>query len=218
MKSFVVIGCGRFGTSIAKTLYELGNEVMAIDICQESINEISEYVTVAVQANIMSEKVLQDIGIDNFDVAIISIGSNLESSVMATLTAKEMGIKKIVAKAHSEIHSRLLYKIGADRVVFPERDMGIKLAHSLASGNILDFIELSPKYNIIEVRAIGEWENKSLADLSLGSEYSINVMAIKSKDGIKVSPSGQDIIYKDDILVIMGNIEDITMIEKKYGE
>lgn len=218
MKSFVIIGCGRFGASIAKTLYGLGNEVMVIDASQKVINEISEYVTVAVQANIMSEKVLQDIGIDNFDVAIISIGSNLESSVMATLIAKEMGIKKIVAKAHSEIHSRLLYKIGADRVVFPERDMGIKLAHSLASGNILDFIELSPEYNIIEVRAIREWENKSLAQLNLGSEYSINVMAIKDKKGIKVSPSGEDVIYKDDILVIMGRIKDITKIEKKYGE
>lgn len=218
MKSFVVIGCGRFGTSVAKSLYGLGYEVMAIDISKETIEEISECVTIAVQADIMSEQVLRNLGISNFDIAIVGIGSDLESSVMATLIAKDLGIKKVVAKAHSEMHSKILYKIGADKVIFPERDMGIKIAHSLASDNILDFIELSPEYNILEVRAIKEWENKSLQELKLGSKYSINVMAVKDKKGIKVSPSGEDIINKDDILVIIGNVDDIKKLEKRFGE
>lgn len=217
MKSFLVIGCGKFGTSIAKSLYDLGNEVMAIDISEKSIEEISEHVTVAVQADIMSDQVLNSLGISNFDVAIVAIGSDLESSVMATLIAKESGIEKVIAKAQSEIHSKILYKIGADKVIFPERDMGLKLAHSLSSDNILDFIQLSPEYNILEVVAIKEWENKSLAELNLGAKYSINVMAIKDKNGIKVSPSGEDMIYKDDILVIIGNVDDIKKIEKRFG-
>lgn len=217
MKSFVVIGCGRFGTSIAKSLYELGNEVMAIDISKKTIDEISENVTVAVQGDVMSDHMLKDLGISNFDVGIIGIGSNLQSSIMATLVTKELGVKKVIAKAHSELHSKILYKIGADKVIFPERDMGIKLAHNLTSGNILDFIELSPDYNILEVRAIEEWEDKSLKELKLGAKYSINVIAIKSPGGIKVSPSGEDMVYKDDVLVIVGNIDDIKNLEKRFG-
>ena len=218
MKSFAVIGCGRFGSSIARTLYNLGNEVMAIDINEERVQEISEEVTHAVQADIMDENVLKDLGLRNFDVVIVSIGSDIEASIMATLIAKELGVKRVIAKALSDIHGKVLYKIGADKVIFPERDMGIKVAHNLVSTNILDFIELSPDYSILEITAIEEWENKSLEQLRLPTKYGINVMAIKRENTINVSPNGEYIISKGDILVVIGSTVDIKKIEQKAGE
>ncbi len=218
MKSFAVIGCGRFGSSIARTLYNLGNEVMAIDISEERVQEISEEVTHVVQADIMDESVLKDLGLRNFDVVIVSIGSDIEASIMATLIAKELGVKRVIAKALSDIHGKVLYKIGADKVIFPERDMGIKVAHNLVSTNILDFIELSPDYSILEITAIEEWENKSLEQLRLPTKYGINVMAIKRENTINVSPNGEYIISKGDILVVIGSTVDIKKIEQKAGE
>jgi len=189
MKSFVVIGCGRFGTSVAKTLYTLGNEVLAIDKSEEIIQEISDGVTHAVQADAIDESVLKELGLRNFDVAVISIGSDLEASIMATLVAKELGIKRVIAKAQSDLHGKVLYKIGADKVIFPERDMGVRVAHNLASTNILDFIELSPDYSILEVTALREWEDKTLAQLKLSLKHGINVMAIKRGTNFMVSPT-----------------------------
>lgn len=218
MKSYVVIGCGRFGSSVAQTLFELGNEVMAIDISEENINEISDSVTHAVEADIMDESVLRNLGLSNFDVAIVAIGSDLEASVMATLVTKEIGIKKVIAKAQSELHSKILYKIGADKVVFPEQDMGARVAHNLTSTNILDFIELSPDYSMLEVKSIDKWNNKSLEELAIPARYSVNVMAIKRGRDIKVSPLGSDVVYRDDILVMIGNTESIEVLEKKLGE
>lgn len=218
MKSFAVIGCGRFGAAVARTLYGLGNEVLAIDISEEIIKEISDEVTHAVQADVMDETVLKDLGLRNFDVAIVAIGSDIEASIMATLVVKELGIKKVIAKALSDIHGKVLTKIGADKVIFPERDMGVRVAHNLASTNILDFIELSPDYSILEITALKEWEDKSLAQLRLSSKYGINVMAIKRGNTISVSPNGEVVIEKDDILVVIGSTNDIKRVEQRAGE
>ena len=217
MKSFVIIGCGRFGASVASTLYGLGNEVMVIDSCEDVIREISQEVTYAVCADAMDKKVLEDLGLSNFDVAIVAIGSDIQASIMATLVIKELGIKKVIAKAQSEIHKKVLDKIGADKVVFPERDMGIRVAHNLTSTNILDFIEVSPDYNIIELRALEEWENKTLAQLKLSNKYKLNVIAIKREDEVTVSLTGESKILEDDVLVVIGNTEDIKRAEKKVG-
>ena len=218
MKSFVVIGCGRFGSSVARTLYDLGNEVMVIDISEDAIREISEEATYAVQADAMDEAVLKDLGLRNFDVAVISIGSDIEASIMATLVVKELGIKRIIAKAQSELHRKVLDKIGADKVIFPERDMGVRVAHNLTSTNILDFIELSPNYSIIEITTIEEWEDKTLGQLKLSTKYGLNVMAIKRGNKITVSPSGEIMIEKDDVLVVIGSMTDIKKVEKKAGD
>lgn len=215
MKSFVVIGCGRFGTSVATTLHSLGKEVLAIDCSEEKVQDISRQVTHAVQANVMDESVLKDLGISNFDVAIIAIGSDLEASIMATLVAKELGIKHVVTKAQSKLHAKILVKIGADKIIFPERDMGVRVAHNLVSSNILDYIALSTDYGILEITALKEWANQSLAELKLSTKYGINVMVIKKKKEIKVPPSGQDIIENGDILVVIGATDDLSKIEKK---
>ncbi|WP_353092510.1 TrkA family potassium uptake protein [Tissierella praeacuta] len=218
MKSFVVIGCGRFGAAVARTLYSLGNEVLAIDISEEVIKELSDEVTHAVQADVMDEMVLMDLGLRNFDVAVVAIGSDIEASIMATLVVKELGIKKVIAKAQSELHGKVLNKIGADKIIFPERDMGVRVAHNLASTNILDFIELSPDYSILEIAALKEWEERSLAQLKLPTKYGINIMAIKRGNGISVSPNGEVTIEQGDVLVIIGSTKDIKRVEQKAGE
>lgn len=215
MKSFVVIGCGRFGQSVAKTLYKLGYEVLAIDKSQETVQLISDEVTHAVQADVMDENVLKELGLSNFDVAIVSIGSNLEASIFATLIAKEIGVPKVVTKAQSELHGKLLSKIGADKIVFPERDMGVRVAHNLVSTNILDFIELSPDYGILEITALEEWENKTLSQLRLSTKYGLNVMVIKKGKNIIVPPSADDLVEKEDTLVVIGSTKNINKIEKR---
>ncbi|CDF58472.1 potassium channel family protein [Thermobrachium celere] len=212
-KQFVVIGLGRFGSSIAKTLYSLGHEVLAIDKDEEVVQDISEYVTHAVQADATDEATLKSLGIRNFDIAVVTIGSDVQSSVLVTLLVKELGVKYVIAKAQNELHAKVLYKIGADRVVFPERDMGVRVAHNLCSSNILDYIELSPDYSIMEVTALEEWENKTLKELNLRTRYGINIMAIKRDNDINISPSAEDVIKKGDVLVVIGGTDDIKNIE-----
>lgn len=215
MKQFVVIGCGRFGTSVAKTLYNQGHDVLAIDSDEEIVQEISDSVTYAAQADVEDEGALKSLGIRNFDVAVISIGSNIQASIMATLIVKEMGVKTVIAKAQNNVHAKVLYKIGADKVVFPERDMGVRVAHNLVSANILDYIELSPDYSIVEIAAIDEWENKTLKELRLPTKYGINIMAIKQTDSMNVSPKADDIIKSGDILIVLGSNQDLNKLEKK---
>lgn len=215
MKSFVIIGCGRFGQSVARTLYKLGHEVLAIDKSQETVQLVSQEVTHAVQADVMDETVLKELGLSNFDVAVVSIGSNLEASIFATLMCKEIGVPKVVTKAQSELHGKLLSKIGADKIIFPERDMGVRVGHNLVSTNILDFIELSPDYGILEITALEEWENKTLSQLRLSIKYGLNVMVIKKESKVVVPPSASDLIEKDDILVVIGSTKDINKIEKR---
>lgn len=215
MRQFVVIGCGRFGASVAKTLYSLGYDVLAIDKSEERIQEISDSVTHAVQADAIDENALRTLGLRNFDVAIISIGSDIQASIMATLIAKELGIKKVIAKAQGELHGKVLYKIGADRVIFPERDMGVRVAHNLVSSNILDYIELAPDYSIVEIAVMEEWAGKTLRDLKLPTRYGINVMAIKHGKDINISPYADDVINADDVLIVIGNNEDLRKLEKK---
>ncbi len=212
-KQFVVIGLGRFGSSVARTLYALGNDVLAIDISEAAVQEISDSVTHAVQADGTDENVLKSTGIRNFDVAVIGMGDDVQGSIMATLLVKELGVKYVVAKAQSEIHAKVLYKIGADRVVFPERDMGTRVAHNLASSNILDYIELSSDYSIAEIAAIPDWVGKSLRELNMRSKYGMNVMAIKRNGDINISPGADDVILKDDVIVVIGGNEELNEIK-----
>ena len=161
-RQFIVIGLGRFGTSVAETLYSLGNDVLAVDFDEDVVQNISDKVTHAVQVDANDENSLRALGIRNFDCAVISIGTNIQSSILATLLVKELGVKYVITKATNALHAKVLYKIGANRVVFPERDMGVRVAHNLVSSNILDYIELSPDYSIAEVISPEEWHNKTL--------------------------------------------------------
>ncbi|QUH27154.1 TrkA family potassium uptake protein [Serpentinicella alkaliphila] len=215
LKQFIVVGCGRFGSSVARTLYQMGHDVLAIDADEDIVQHISEHVTHAVQADATDENSLRALGIRNFDVAVITIGADIQSSVMATLIVKELGIKYVVSKAQNEMHAKVLYKIGADRVVFPERDMGVKVAHNLVSSNILDFIELAPDFSIMEISALEEWYGKTLQDLNIRAKYGINVMAVKKKNNeINVSPIARDVIDEGDIMVVIGHNNDLKKLQR----
>lgn len=218
MKSFAIIGCGRFGSAVAKTLFDLGNEVLAIDGDMDVVDNIAGHVTHAIQADVMDEGVLKELGLSNFDVVIVSIGSDLQASIMATLIVKELGVSKIVAKAQSELHGKVLKKIGADKVIFPERDMGVRVAHNLTSNSIVDYIELSPDYSILEIEAIPRWFDKSLEELRLRNKYQVTVMAVKRGEEVNVSPGPKYQIQKGDILVALGASEAINEIAEEAGE
>lgn len=214
LKQFVVIGLGRFGLSLAKTLYDLGHDVLGIDIDEEIVQNVADSITHAVKADATDENVLKALGVRNFDVAVVSIGNDIQASILVTLILKEMGIKYVVAKAQNELHGKVLYKIGADRIVFPERDMGIRVAHNLTLSNILDYIQLSPEYSIIEISAISSWFNKSLSQLDIRRKYGLNVIAIKRDGDVIISPSGDDVILKGDVLAVVGKKRDIENMEK----
>ncbi|MBU3160511.1 TrkA family potassium uptake protein [Clostridium frigoris] len=212
-KQFVVIGLGRFGTSVAETLYALGNDVLAVDYDEEVVQNISDSVTHSVQVDANDENSLRALGIRNFDCAVIGIGDNIQSSILATVLVKELGVKYVITKATNALHAKVLYKIGADRVVFPERDMGERVAHNLVSSNILDYIELSPDYSIAEVVSPVEWNGKTLRELNIRAKYGISVMAIKRNNDIDISPSADNIIEPGDIIVAIGSIQELNTLE-----
>lgn len=204
-KQFIVIGLGRFGRSVAISLSQLGHEVLAVDTDGNKVQEISEDVTHAVQLDAMNEKALMEIGVKNFQTAIVSIGADIQANIFVAITLKQLGIEYIIAKAQNEKHASILTKIGVDKIVSPEQDMGRRLAHNLASTSILDFIELSPEYNVVEIQAPDSWFNKSLIEINLRAKYKINILAIKSEFGeINVNPAGQDTIKQNDIIIAIG--------------
>lgn len=215
LKQFAVLGLGRFGSSLAKTLYELGNDVLAVDEREDAVQDISESVTHAVQADATDESNLRSLGLRNFDVVVVAIGGDIQSSILVTLIVKELGVKYVVAKAQSELHAKVLYKIGADRVVLPERDMGLRVAHNLVSSNVLDFIELSSDYSIVEVAAPDGWKGKTIKELNIRRKYGLNVIAIKRNGEMNVSPQAEDTIEENDVLVVVGDNEGITRLENK---
>ncbi|AET66506.1 K+ transport system, NAD-binding component [Desulfosporosinus orientis DSM 765] len=205
-RQFVVIGLGRFGTSVARTLSELGHDVLAMDKNEQAVHTIMNEVTQAVQADGREEETLKALGVRNFDVAIVAMGDDLEANILITLMLKEMGIPKVVAKAQSSQHGKVLERIGADQIIYPEQDMGIRLAHNLIRPNVMEFIELSPDHSIFEITASPRFVKKTIGEADLRAKYGINVMAIKKKNGnIVVAPGADYLIEEKDILVIVGS-------------
>lgn len=215
MKSYIVFGCGKFGSSAAKTLSELGNEVMVVDINLDSIEEIADYVTTAIQCDVMDENATSEMGLKNFDAAVVAIGTNFEAAIMSTVLAKEAGIEYIVAKATSNRQALILKKLGADKIIFPERDMGVRVAHNLSASNLMDFIQLSPDYSIAEFLCPVTWVGKTLKQLNVRSKYKVTVLAIeRGNDDIKIDPYPDSLLQEGDVLVLLGKDEDIKEIEK----
>ncbi|MDD6794505.1 MAG: TrkA family potassium uptake protein [Clostridiaceae bacterium] len=217
-KQYVVIGLGRFGSSVATTLYSLGNDVLVIDKDENLIQDISDNVTHAIQMDATDENALKTIGIRNFDVGIVAIGHDIQSSIMVTLLLKEFGINYVAVKGNNEQHAKVLRKIGADRVILPEKDMGTRVAHSLVSTSMLDYIELSDEYSILEMKVPSEWHNKSLSELKLRRKYGINVIAIKNGKDINISPSAEGLLGEGDAIVAIGSAEDLAVLERKIAE
>ena len=215
MKSFVVIGLGRFGRSVARSLTELNYEVLAIDEDEELVQSIAGTVTHAVTGDCTDENVLKSLGIRNFDVAIVAIGQDMSTSIMVTLLLKELGVKYILAKAQNDLHSKVLERLGADRVVFPERDMGVRIAYSLTSTTILDYIELSLEHSIMEIVVPRNWGGKTIMELNIRQKYNVTIAAVKEKQGnkINVSPSADLVLKDDDILLVIGETTNLTKLK-----
>ncbi len=214
MKQFAVIGLGRFGESIAKTLFSLEHDVLVIDDNQENIDNIADYVTHAVKADATDETVLKRLGLRNMDVIVVAIG-NIQQSIMICMLLKELGVPMVVAKVQSEMHAKVLTRMGVDKVIFPERDMGIRLAHNLVSSSVLDYIELSDDYSMVEIKADPKWHNKSLRSLNMRVAYGINVIAIRRGEEINVAPNADEVIEKDDTLMVVGSNQSIHLLENK---
>lgn len=209
-KQFAVIGLGRFGGSICRTLAEEGAEVLAIDRDEDRVNEFTPIATHAVIADSTDENVLKSLGLRNFDHVIVAIGDNLQASILTTLMLKELGVRKVTAKAQNDYHEKVLLKIGADNVAHPERDMGIRIANNITSSSVLDYLELSHEHSIVEVIAGAKMDGKTLIDLDVRANYGVNIVAIKENGKINVSPRADQEVNKDDILIIIGSDSDIN--------
>lgn len=208
-KQIAIIGLGRFGSSLCKELYKLGHDVLAIDSTEESVNDLTNHSTHSAIADGTDEKALQSLGIRNFDYVVVAIGEDIQSSILATLILKDLGVENVWAKARNDYHKRVLEKIGADRVIHPEQDMGVRIAQRLTSEKIIDYIDLSADYSIVELIASNKIANKSLIELNIRAKYGCTVLAIKQGEKINIAPMPTDEILKGDILVVIGHKDDL---------
>lgn len=214
-REYAVIGLGRFGGSICEELSAEGMRVLAIDKNEHRINEFKNVASHSVIADSTDELVLKELGIKNIDHVIVAIGDNIQASILTTVILVDLGIKKITVKAQNDYHEKILNKIGANHVVHPERDMGKRLAHSLISSNILDYLELSEDHSMVEVKAGSKMVGKTLVDLNIRARYGCNVVAIKQGKQMNVSPKAEYKLQDDDILIVMGADKDISRFEKQ---
>ncbi|UCZ54193.1 TrkA family potassium uptake protein [Bacillus shivajii] len=212
-KQFVVIGLGRFGGSVCKELISQGHEVLVIDSQEDKVNEFANVATHAVVANATDEAMLRSLGIRNFDHVVVAIGDNIQASILTTLLLKELGIENVWVKAKNDYHHKVLEKIGADQVVHPENDMGRRIAQQMADEKVIDFIELSDEYSIVELIASSKLEGKTLIDLDIRAKYGITILAIKQGEEINISPEPDYKIVKGDLLIVIGHNKDIKRFE-----
>lgn len=220
MRQFAVIGLGRFGSSIAKTLAQKGCQVLVIDKDENKIQDISDAVTQAVCLDATDEKALKAVGIEQIDVAIVSVGNDIEPSILIALLLKEIGIKEVIAKAVTPQQGKVLEKIGVDRIIFPERDMGERLANALTSPKVADYLQLSGNCSIIEITPPKDFIGKTLKQLNIRAKYRLNIVAIKRKsekgeETVNVVPVAEEKIGEGDMLLVAGANEDIERLKKK---
>lgn len=213
-KSYIVAGLGLFGSSVARELCRLGCEVLAMDVSSELVGQVANDVTHAVVGDVQDKEVLKALGAGEFDCAIVAIGSDLSASVLATMNLKELGVPKIVCKAHDETHRRVLEKLGADQVLIPEQDQAARLARSLSNPNVLDYIELSDEYGIIEVPSPDSWAGKSLKDLNVRAKLGINILAVRRSGGFHVSPAAEFAFAQGDVMVVLGDSKALKKVQK----
>lgn len=213
-KQFAVFGLGRFGGSLVKEFYELGIEVLAIDKSEEKVQQYSPYATHAVRANAMDETILKQLGVRNVDHAFVSFGDDIEASILTSLLLKELEIPQVWAKAQNDYHQKVLEKIGVNRVIHPERDMAKRIAHHIISEKMIDYIELSREYSMVEVVVTKKLINKTLLDLDIRSKFGCNIVGIQRGEEICVSPGADEKIVLGDVLLIIGKNKDIIHFEE----
>lgn len=211
----LVIGLGRFGSSIARTLCEDGMEVLCIDRRLDLVEELQEHVTQVVQADSTDAEAMEALGAGDFETAFVTIGGDIKASCITTMLLKELGVKCVVAKAADEFHGRMLEKLGADKIVYPERDMGRRVAHNLVSGNLLEYIELSPDFSMAEIVADPEWDGKPLSALNLRAKLGINVVAIRSGEETNALPDSGTVVRRGDIMLVVAGEETLLRLNKR---
>lgn len=213
MKSYIVIGLGRFGSVVSRKLCELGCEVLVMDTSAELVQQVSCDVTHAVVADARDKEVLRSLGAGDFDCAIVAIGDSLADSVLATMNLKELGVPYIVCKARDETHRQVLQKLGADRVVIPEQENANRLARSLSNPNVLDYIELSDEYGIVETPVPKRWMGKNLRELNVRAKLGVNIIAVRRCGKINVAPGADMIFEMGDIIVVLGDVDALTTVQ-----
>lgn len=212
-KNFMILGAGRFGSSLAKTLVNLGNEVLIVDENPDVVQTISESVTHAIIGDCSDEGVLRSLGVSNFDTVIVALSENMKSSILATVTLKELGANYVIARATDRTHAKILEKIGAEKVIMPENEMGERLAHQITSSKFLDYIELSDQFSIAEIPCLHKWISKTLRDLDLRGKYKINVIAVEHNDNIEIMQDSDYRVQPGDMFVVIGHNDDIHRLQ-----
>ncbi len=203
MKQIAVLGLSRFGASVARSLAAMDVEVLGVDLNEEKVNDFSRELTHTVQADILDDNALDMLGLPEFDVVVLCI-KDIEISCLATIALKDHGARYVVAQASGDAHAQILNRIGADKIIMPERDMGIRVAKSLAGNNIMDYMELSSTHSLLEMEVPEEWVDRSLIDCKIRNKYGLNVVAIRSGANLLVSPTGDDVFRRGDIIVVVG--------------
>lgn len=213
-KQYAVFGLGSFGESVAVTLQELGCEVVVVDNHMERIEDISPYVSYAVQADIEDPEVIRSLGARNLDGVIVAVADDMEASIMATLVSKEIGVPYVLAKAKNELHAKVLKKIGADSIIFPEKEIGQSVARNLVSGEFVDWISLSPDYSITEIQVPEKWIGKSLSEIDVRRTKDVNVVGVRIGEKIQVTIDPEEPLQKEMMLIMIGSNEAL----EKFGE
>ena len=215
MKSYIVIGLGRFGTEMATRLYALGEEVLAIDLDESLVNKIADRVTRAVTADARDQDVLDKLGAEHFDRAVVAIGTDLAASALVTMNLKALKVPYVLCKAQNDMHREMLERLGADQVIIPEREMAHKLAMGLTSAGVMEYIELSQEFGIVEMEPVPAWVGKTVRELELRTRYGVNVIAIRHGDAISIPPDIDTPIASSEIMVMLGKYDMFENLKKK---
>lgn len=215
MKSILIIGLGRFGTHLARKMQQLGNDVMVVDKNPRIIESASSEFTDSLIGDCTNENVVRSLGVNNFDICFVTIGENFEASLVITSILKTLGAKFVVAKAKRDIQSDLLKKIGADEIVYPEREYAENLAMKYNAKNIIEYIQLTHDYSISEIPILHSWLGKTVASVNVRNAYKVNIIAIKNQNQFKLLPGGEYVFDVDDHLVVVGKNEDVYRLSNK---
>ena len=214
-KQYVVFGLGRFGYALTRSLYEFGADVLVIDEDEEKINEIEPYCTHAICADATDERSFEQLGLNNIDTAIVCIASNIEASVFISLMCKQIGIPTVISKAADQRHKLVLEKIGVDISFIPEETMGERLAAKLVKPNMVDIMNLTDSFRMVEIKTPKKWQDKTLAELNLRNTEHVTLVMVKRGDDVIVSPGGDCKLYADDLLIIVGSINDTKRLRNR---
>jgi trk system potassium uptake protein TrkA len=223
-RSFAVIGLGRFGSAMAHTLIELGQDVIGVDSDEDRVRKLAEVLSQAAQIDATDLRALKEVGVQDVDVAVVSIGENIEASLLVVMQVMELGVKQVIAKAVTPLHGKILQKLGVSRVIYPEREMAIRVAHSLCVPNVLDYIELSRDFSIVELPAPAEWVGKSLRDVALRPRFGLTLVAIKRRSGTgdgeitNIAPMAEDVIGEGDVLALLGDNDRLAQLDRLLGK